>query len=95
MFDFSNGAYELPPGETSCYIYLNGPAAGFGIAATIGLTSVFSSLGALGLGGGIGSAVYAGRPRPCPSTTPCRSRSNGRCCELVTFRGQLRCPLRC
>ena len=91
LFTCSNGVYELPPGETSCFIYLNGPAAGFGVVATTGLTSVMSSAGVLGTGG-LGSMVFAGQPRSCP---PFTCRRNGRCCLFVIVRGQPRCPRQC
>ena len=58
---------ELPPGETSCFLYLNGPAAGLGVIASAGLMGVMSSGGSVLGVGGLASTVYAAQPQPCPT----------------------------
>ena len=95
--NFSRRVYELPPGESSCFIYLNGPAAAIGVVAATGLSGVMSTGGTLLGSAGLFSLLYAGRNtfRACPPST-CRSRNgSGRCCPFVIFRGRPRCPRSC
>ena len=94
---FGRRVYELPPGESSCFIYLNGPAAAIGVVAATGLSGVMSTGGTLLGSAGLFSLLYAGRNtfRACPPST-CRSRNgSGRCCPFVIFRGRPRCPRSC
>ena len=87
--------YKLPPGESSCFIYLNGPAAAIGVVAATGLSGVMSSGGTVLGSAGLYSLLYAGGNTlmDCPPSR-CISRS-GRCCPIVTFEGRDVCPLDC
>ena len=91
----SSGVFELPPGEESCCLYLNGPSGAIGILAATGLTGVTSNVGTFLGAGGLYSMISMFPPGQgdCPSPM-CRSRS-GECCLVVNFRGRQLCPVSC
>ena len=86
----SQGVFELPPGEKSCCLYLNGPSGAIGILAATGLAGVTSNVGTFLGAGGLYSLITV---MSCPPFM-CRSRS-GACCFVVIVRGRPTCPVSC
>ena len=88
----SRGLFELPPGESSCLVYVNGPAAAVGVLAASGFAGVTSALGTMAGGMSMAMMVTSSMPREtrsqCPGNLCLR---DGRCCRRI--RGF--CPLRC
>ena len=41
----SRGVMELPPGDTKCLVYVNGPAAAIGVLSASGFAGVTSGIG--------------------------------------------------
>ena len=89
------GVYGLPPGETSCLMYLNGPAGAVGLLSATalgGITSLTTTLGGTVVVGGIGmsGAMAVGAcPRPFFCTV------SDRCCLIVGSPNGLICPTSC
>ena len=89
----SEGVIWLPPGESKCLVYLNGPAAGVGVLAATALGGITTtSISFLGTGGaltlGTTGALMGGF---CPPPLFCRTRVG--CCRIVATTTGLRCPV--
>ena len=99
----SRGVFEIPPGEPSCCLYLNGPASAVGVVAASGLVGGTTSLSSLVGVGGLFSVMSMFSLRSvdedgdqegdCPLLS-CRARS-GQCCLILFDRGRPICPLNC
>jgi len=91
----SRGVWGLPPGETRCLMYLNGPAAAVGLLAATalsGLTSVSATgVGLAGIGTvGMSGALSAG---VCPGPLFCTVQTG--CCLVTMGINGLVCPQSC
>ena len=85
------GVWSLPPGESSCLLFLNGHDWPVGATFLIAATSVVGTSGLLGLGGLAGINAMSS----CPSPTSAYCRAGGRCCLLIpTINGPV-CPDSC
>ena len=81
----SRGLWSLPPGESSCLIFLNGHDWPVGATALVAATFL--------AGTSFLSAVVGGSGGTCMGPMYCRV--GNQCCTLQYSRGRLICPSRC